>query len=248
MKQNRDAGTSSAAAFLMILAVILVCAGVFAAAVLPAEEKRKAEQQADAAKTTLSETVFLMRGAAESAETRGLEFSVLLPKGTLTAESHGYLQIEGRSIPLCSVCLEAGKTTQGISAGGIWRKDGEDFAWILYPKTAYENGVLIMELFTLSGNPAYGSTAGIPFSFCSTGYRTQTVSKNPVTLTVISEDSGVRNLWKTFFRETGFLYADTIQTKITTKPDRVSAEYSVKTGSLSLEVREASFTISAGEL
>ena len=49
MKQNRDAGTSSAAAFLMILAVILVCAGVFAAAVLPAEETREAERQADAA-------------------------------------------------------------------------------------------------------------------------------------------------------------------------------------------------------
>ncbi len=125
MKQNRDAGTSSAAAFLMILAVILVCAGVFAAAVLPAEETREAEQQADAAKTTLSETVFLMRGAAESAETRGLEFSVLFPKGTLTAEPQGYLQIEGRTIPLCSVCLEAGKTrTKVIRISYLDRENG----------------------------------------------------------------------------------------------------------------------------
>lgn len=248
MKQNRDAGTSSAAAFLMILAVILISAGVFAAAVLPAEEKRDAEQQADAAKTTLTETVFLMRGAADSAETRGLEFSALFPKGTLTTESQGDLQVGEITIPLRSISLEAGKTTQGISAGGIWRKDGEDYAWILYPKTAYENGVLILELVTLSGNPAYGSTTAIPFTFCGTGCRTQTVSKNPVTLTVISEDAGVRNLWKTFFRETGFLYADKIQTKITTKPDRVSAEYSVTTGAFSMEVREVFFTMAAGEL
>ena len=245
MKKQYDPGTSSAAAFILILAVIIVCIGVFSAAVRPVEQQRKAEQTADEVQMRLAETVFLMRGIAESAETRNLQFSTLLPKGTLTAKSDGYLQIAGHQIPLSSVSLETGRTTQGISAGGIWRKDGSDAAWILLPQTAYEPGTLSLELFVLDGNPTYGSTDAIPFRVTSTGSRTQTFSGNTISLTVVSEKAWVQNLWKTFFREIGFLYPK-IDTKITSKSDRITTEFSIENESLTMELKESFFTISAG--
>ncbi len=246
MRQNPDSGTSSAAAFLLILAVFLTCAGLFAAVALPLEEKKTAEQEADAGKTVLSETIFLMRGAADAEETKNLRFSTLFPKGTLTAELNGYLVINSTySIPLNSISLETGRTTQGIIAGGIWRKDGVDAAWILFPKTAYDSGVVSLELFTLSGNPAYGSNTKIPVTFSSTRQQTQTFSGNTITLAVISEDAWVRNLWKTFFYEIGF-FEDIIIKTIST-PDRITAELSAEEKILTLQLKESFFSISAGE-
>ena len=242
MTHNRDAGTSSAAAFLLILAAIAVTAGLWGLLVLPAEQHAAAEEEADYAQTLLIKTRLGMAESAKQPSLHTIPFGVLFPKGTLTTENRGILQIEEHSIPLTSLELQTGVVTQGITAGGIWRKDSGGAAWILPPETRYEAGVLSLELPVFTGDAAWGSSAAMPFVFSGTGVRMETVSGSPITMTVCTLDAWVQQLWKAYFTELSFQEGLTVT--IQSGSDRVTAVLSAP--DLTVQVTELFCTVEAG--
>lgn len=246
MTEKRESGIASAVAVLLLLAVLLVCAGVWTAAVLPAEQHREAEKEAAEAQVILTDTVFSLRKTAESGLV-GVSISLAFPKGTLTTEDAGYLAVNGTNrIYLQTLSHETGVITQGICAGGVWRRDGEDAAWILLPKTMYRNGVLSLELPTLIGETAQGSSSLIPVSFCYEGTHTKTFS-GTVSLTVATEEQWMQDLWHTYFTETAYQYADVVDVTISSSEHQITAGFTPKTGDFVLQVKESVHAVSGGQ-
>lgn len=243
MKQ--DSGTSAAVAFIMILAVAAVAVGVFSAVVLPIEEKELRGLETAEAVSALEDTVFLMDSLAEVSFAGDSMVFTALPAGTVQTETLGLLQLEG-SLPveLTSLTYSGfGGTALGISAGGVWRKDGGDSVWVMYPKTAYANGVLSFDIPVFFGDAAYGSSDFVPVGFRYGENRSSTVSGDAVHLSVHSADSWVLHLWETVFQEAAYS-ADALHAETICGADFVEGVFSLENGTLTVSVEEKRYEVS----
>ena len=232
---KNDSATSSAVAFIMILAVLAVCAGVWALLVVPEEIRMKDEGNFEAAVSVLSDIVLMSDGT---------DYTVYfaLPAGTLWLANCGEVYTNnGESAPLTTLIYSPGKETSfGIMAGGVWRMDSGNAAWILYPKISHDSDTVRFQLPVFLGDAAYGSSKPIPLGVGLEENSMHRISSNK--LTVSANEEWAANLFVTLFQETAFSY-DTLDIEISQNRNRVTAEFSTKEGDICLELDEKRYKI-----
>ena len=245
---EKDSGTAAAVAVIMLLAVIMLAAGVWAAVVLPAEAEEAREAEIAQAKTALEDTVFLLDALSDVSFAAETTVFTALPAGTIQTKTLGMLKTgNGHTVPLTSLtCSGFGGTALGISAGGVWRKDGGDAAWNLFPKTAYETGHLAFSLPVFTRDVAYGSSEMIPlgFQYLSTGRCEETGEY--LFLTVASSESWVLDLWETVFAEAVFSAEGRLHAEISRNSESVQAVFTADAGMLTVSVEEKRYAVFAG--
>ena len=154
---KKDSATSSAAALIMILAVLVVCAGVWALLVVPEEIRTEEEKWAESAVSVLSDIVLMT-------DRTYCTVYFALPSGCILLEKCGNIYMGfDEDVPLTTLIYSpGGESSFGIMAGGVWRMDSGNAAWIIYPKISFDNGVLRFLVPVLLGDAAYGSSKSIP--------------------------------------------------------------------------------------
>ncbi|HJJ94087.1 MAG TPA: hypothetical protein O0W83_00005 [Methanocorpusculum sp.] len=234
---KNDSATSSAVAFIMILAVLAVCAGVWALLVVPEEIRMKDEGNFEAAVSVLSDIVLMSDGT---------DYTVYfaLPAGTLRHANCGEVYTNnGDSLPLTTLIYSpGGDTSFGIMAGGVWRMDSGNAAWILYPKISHDSETPRLSLPVFLSDAAYGSSKPIPLGV---GLEENILHKIPSNkLTVSADEEWAANLFATLFLETAYSY-DALDIKVSQNGNKVTAEFSAKEGDICLELDEKRYKIIA---
>ena len=237
---KKDSATSSAVALIMILAVLAVCAGVWALLVVPEEIRMEDERNAEAAVSILSDIVLI-------SDVTDCTVYFALPAGTLRLENCGEVYTKhGESVPLTTLIYSpGGETSFGIMAGGVWRMDSDNAAWILYPKISYDSDTVKFSHQVFLGDAAYGSSKPIPLGVGFEEHILHTASASK--LTVSADEEWAANLFAALFRETAFSHKDVLDTEISQNGNIVTAEFSAKVKDISLELDEKRYKIYTGD-
>ncbi|MBR5008758.1 MAG: hypothetical protein IKY09_07310 [Methanocorpusculum sp.] len=232
---KNDSATSSAVAFIMILAVLAVCAGVWALLVVPEEIRMKDEINFEAAVSVLSDIVLM-------SDRTDYTVYFALQAGTLWLANCGEVYTNnGESVPLTTLIYSPGKETSfGIMAGGVWRMDSGNAAWILYPKISHDSDTVRFQLPVFLGDAAYGSSKPIPLGVGLEENSMHTIYSNK--LTVSANEEWAANLFATLFLETAYSY-DALDIKVSQNGNKVTAEFSAKEGDICLELDEKRYKI-----
>ena len=242
-KTSLDSATSSVVALVMILGILAVCAGVWALIVVPEEIRTEYEIEASSAVSALSDITLM----SEKMDDSTVYFA--LPAGTIRLENCGEVYTEfGETVPLTTLVYSpGGKSSFGIMAGGVWRMDFGNAAWILYPRIIFEDETLRFNLPVFSGNAAYGSSNPIPIGIEIKEHNPHTVSGDSIRISVTTDEEWAADLFETLFTETRYSYENLLDTDISQNGNRVTAEFSSKSGKTSLELDEKRYMIYTGD-
>ena len=244
--KKRDDAASAVLAFILILAGITAAAGLWAVLVLPDELHTKQELEAEAALSSLTDVSFTLQALPAVLYDEPVSVSRALPKGTLQTEDCGVLILNGNiSIPLRSLTFSCGDSCViGLVSSGVWRKDGDSAAWRMFPNWSFDAGVLKLDVPVFTGDAVFGSSAYVPVRIGFTGSVNHTVSGSAVSLSVISADVQVLQLFETAFREAAFSLPPPAKADIRTDSGQVSAVFSADDGVFTIFAEELHYQIS----
>jgi len=117
----------------------------------------------------------------------------------------------------------------------------------LYPRIIFEDETLRFNLPVFSGNAAYGSSNPIPIGIEIKEHNPHTVSGDSIRISVTTDEEWAADLFETLFTETRYSYENLLDTDISQNGNRVTAEFSSKSGKTSLELDEKRYMIYTGD-